>query len=284
MARHKLENEIIAIEVEEHGAELKSLIRKNTGKEYMWKADPKFWGRTSPVLFPFVGAVKDETFRTKGKTYTMGQHGFARDMDFALESRSEDTLWFVLKSNDETMEKYPYAFVLKIGYRLEGNKVEVLWQVENPSNEELPFSIGGHPAFNRPKGCCICFDVKGPLKSTKIVDGLVGHGIAEYALENSYLTVTDHLFDEDALVIEEQNVHEVSLCDVEKNPYLTVTMDAPLFGIWSPAGADVPFVCVEPWYGRCDSADFDGELKDRTWGNLLAPNGIWKAHYIVEAV
>lgn len=284
MARHKLENEIIAIEVEEHGAELKSLIRKNTGKEYMWKADPKFWGRTSPVLFPFVGAVKDETFRTKGKTYTMGQHGFARDMDFALESRSEDTLWFVLKSNDETMEKYPYAFVLKIGYRLEGNKVEVLWQVENPSNEELPFSIGGHPAFNRPKECSIRFDVKEPLKSTKIVDGLVGHGIAEYALENSYLTVTDHLFDEDALVIEEQNVHEVSLCDVEKNPYLTVTMDAPLFGIWSPAGADVPFVCVEPWYGRCDSADFDGELKDRTWGNLLAPNGIWKAHYTVEVV
>ena len=60
MARHKLENELIAIEVEEHGAELKSLVRKNTGKEYMWKADPKFWGRTSPVLFPFVGAVKEK--------------------------------------------------------------------------------------------------------------------------------------------------------------------------------------------------------------------------------
>ena len=75
MARHKLENELIAIEVEEHGAELKSLVRKNTGKEYMWKADPKFWGRTSPVLFPFVGAVKDKQFRTKGQTYTMGQHG-----------------------------------------------------------------------------------------------------------------------------------------------------------------------------------------------------------------
>lgn len=72
MARHKLENELIAIEVEEHGAELKSLVRKNTGKEYMWKADPKFWGRTSPVLFPFVGAVKEKQFRTKGQTYTMG--------------------------------------------------------------------------------------------------------------------------------------------------------------------------------------------------------------------
>lgn len=75
-----------------------------------------------------------------------------------------------------------------------------------------------------------------------------------------------------------------SLCDMEGNPYLTVTMDAPLFGIWSPAGPDVPFVCVEPWYGRCDSADFTGDLKDREWGNLIAPGGIWKARYTVEAV
>lgn len=240
MARHKLENELIAIEVEEHGAELKSLVRKNTGKEYMWKADPKFWGRTSPVLFPFVGAVKDKQFRTKGQTYTMGQHGFARDMDFTLDSQTEDTLWFVLKSNEETMAKYPYAFTLRIGYHIEENKLEVLWQVENPSEEELPFSIGGHPAFNRPKNCKIRFDVAGPLTSTTIVDGLVGNGTVDYELKNSYLTVTDHLFDDDALVIENQNVHEVSLCDMEGNPYLTVTMDAPLFGVWSPAGADVP--------------------------------------------
>ena len=182
------------------------------------------------------------------------------------------------------MEKYPYAFTLRIGYHIEGNKLEVLWQVENPSEEELPFSIGGHPAFNRPKNCKIRFDVAGPLTSTTIVDGLVGNGTVDYELKDSYLTVTDHLFDADALVIENQNVHEVSLCDMEGNPYLTVTMDAPLFGVWSPAGADVPFICVEPWYGRCDSADFTGDLKDREWGNLIAPGGIWKARYTVEAV
>ena len=214
----------------------------------------------------------------------MGQHGFARDMDFTLDSKTEDTLWFVLQSNEETMEKYPYAFTLRIGYHIEGNKLEVLWQVENPSEEELPFSIGGHPAFNRPKNCKIRFDVAGPLTSTTIVDGLVGNGTVDYELKDSYLTVTDHLFDADALVIENQNVHEVSLCDREGNPYLTVTMDAPLFGIWSPAGPDVPFVCVEPWYGRCDSVDFTGDLKDREWGNLIAPGGIWKARYTVEAV
>ena len=44
--RHILENEEICIEVDTHGAELKSLVRKDTGTEYMWKADPQFWGRT----------------------------------------------------------------------------------------------------------------------------------------------------------------------------------------------------------------------------------------------
>lgn len=124
MARHKLENELIAIEVEEHGAELKSLVRKNTGKEYMWKADPKFWGRTSPVLFPFVGAVKDKQFRTKGQTYTMGQHGFARDMDFTLDSQTEDTLWFVLKP----MRKPWQNILMRLPFVLDITSRKISWK------------------------------------------------------------------------------------------------------------------------------------------------------------
>lgn len=284
MARHKLENAYIAIEVEEHGAELKSLVRKDTGFEYMWKADPKFWGRTSPVLFPFVGAVKDKTFRTKGQTFSMGQHGFARDMDFKFISQTEDTLWFELDSDEETLAKYPYAFALKIGYQLVENKVNVMWKVENPGSEVLPFSIGGHPAFNRQPGCKLLFDVTGPIKSRTIIGGLVGTLYEEYPLQDKYLEVTEHLFDKDALVIEHQSVHEVSLCDADGQPYLTVSMDTPLLGIWSPAGADVPFVCIEPWYGRCDSEDFDGELSEREYGHLLAAGDSWQAQYTITAV
>lgn len=284
MARYKLENACIAIEVEAHGAELKSLVRKDTGYEYMWKADPKFWGRTSPVLFPFVGAVKDKEYRTKGQTFSMGQHGFARDMDFTFVSQTEDTLWFALHSSEETLAKYPYAFNLEIGYYLEDNKVNVIWKVENPGSEELPFSIGGHPAFNRQEGCKLLFDVKGPIKSRTIENGLVGDHIEEYVLQDGYLQVTEHLFDKDALVIEEQSVHKVSLCNASGQPYLTVSMDTPLLGIWSPAGADVPFVCIEPWYGRCDRTDFDGDLSEREYGQLLAPKASWQANYTIKAV
>jgi galactose mutarotase-like enzyme len=289
MGRYQLENDKIVIAVDSHGGELKSLVRKDTGVEYMWKADPQFWGRTAPVLFPFVGSVSGNEFRTKGQTYEMGQHGFARDMEFELETKTEDTIWFVLRSNEETLTKYPYEFVLKLGYRICESTVEVLWQVENPTEEELPFSIGGHPAFNCPikegtkqTDYGILFDVDGTIVSTRLEGGLASTEQDFYELQDGYLHVTEHLFDKDALVIEDQKVKSVSLCDENKCAYLTVEMDAPLFGIWSPPGKNAPFICIEPWYGRCDPAGYDGQLRDRKWGNLLAPRQVWKHGYRIK--
>ena len=145
--RYVLENDTLRVEIDSFGAELKSVKRKSDDKEYMWYADKKYWGRTSPVLFPFVGNCRNKEYRYGGKTYAIGQHGFARDMEHTMESRTEDTIWFSLHSNEETMEKYPFAFVLKIGYNLTGNELKVMWKVENPDTKTLYFSIGAHPAF-----------------------------------------------------------------------------------------------------------------------------------------
>lgn len=288
MARYSLENDRIRIEIESHGAELKSLVKKETGVEYMWSADPKYWGRTSPVLFPFVGNVSGKQYRTKGKTYDMSQHGFARDMEFTVEKQSEQEIWFVLQSDEETYAKYPYEFVLKIGYRLNGDKVDVIWRVENPGQEELPFAIGGHPAFYCPinsgekqKDCYLKFDVAGPIKSAKIDGYLVGSKTESFELEDGRLRIDEHLFDNDALIIENQNIKKVSLCNEAGEAYLTVEMDAPLFGIWRPVDPNAPFVCIEPWYGRSDRVGFDGELKEREWENLLAAGQTWEEGFSI---
>lgn len=288
MARFSLENDKIRIEIDSHGAELKSLVKKETGAEYMWCADPEYWGRTSPVLFPFVGNVSGKQYRTKGKIYDMGQHGFARDMEFTLESQTDNEIWFVLRSNEETLAKYPYEFVLKLGYRLDGAKVEVLWHVENPSEEELPFAIGGHPAFYCPvtsgvkqSDCYIQFDVAGPLKCSTIDGYLVGDRVDTYELEDGMLRIDEHLFDNDALIIEKQNIKKVSLCDPKKQVFLTIELDAPLFGIWRPADPGTPFVCIEPWYGRSDRIGYAGELRDREYENVLAAGENWDAGYTI---
>ena len=149
--RYFLENDRIKVEIDSFGAEVKSVINKNNMREYMWYGNPKYWGRTSPVLFPFVGSLKDKKYIWKGKEYPMGQHGFARDNEFEPVSQTDDEIWFQFKSNPETLKKYPFEFVLKIGYKLEKSTetddVKVMWNVYNPAGDPMYFSIGAHPAF-----------------------------------------------------------------------------------------------------------------------------------------
>ncbi|MDE6890298.1 MAG: aldose 1-epimerase family protein [Lachnospiraceae bacterium] len=289
MAVYSLKNSEVSIEIHSKGAELKSLKKLSTGAEYMWKADSAFWGRTAPVLFPFVGSVNRKQYRTGGRTYTMNQHGFARDMEFVLLSQSGDEIWFAVRDNEETRENYPFQFVLKTGYRLLSDGVEVLWEVENPGEEELPFSIGAHPAFNCPlaegtekSDCFIYFGADGgapaDIASTRIHDGLVIAEKGTYDLEDGCLAVTEHLFDCDTLLLEDYQVNQVSLCGKDKKPYVTVTMDAPVYGIWTPSHP-APFICIEPWFGRCDAEGFTGDLKEREWGNTAPPKESWKASY-----
>ncbi len=290
MAVYGLENAQMRISVDTLGAELKSLKNVATGREYMWDAKPEFWKRTSPVLFPIVGSLNNGCYRHGGKEYPMSQHGFARDMEFALLRQAEDELVFVLKSDKETREKYPFDFELEIGYRIEENNLAVSWKVINCGSREMFFSIGGHPAFLCPlqdgdaqTDCQILFDTR-----DTIISGVIGsHGALSprkkaYALNDGYLRITENLFDDDALIVEENQAHAVSLCDKEGKPYLTVRFDAPLFGLWSPAKKNAPFVCIEPWYGRCDRENFTGDLSEREWGNKLQPAEPFYAEYTVS--
>lgn len=285
-----LENEQLKVTINSFGGELSGIIKKETNVEYMWNADEKYWKRTSPILFPFVGSLKNKEFLYEGKSYPMGQHGFARDMEFAVKSQTDTEAWFVLRSDEETLKKYPFVFQLESGYRLEGNKLHILWRVCNQDQKEMYFSIGGHPAFMCPlngKGkqtdYFIAFDTKENINYSVLnEEGLVAIEGEVLNTHEGMMPVDAHLFDRDALIIEGRQAGTVSLCDDHKKPYLSVTFDSPLFGLWSPAKKNAPFICIEPWYGRCDKASFDGTLKDREYGNILQPGKTFEAGYSVE--
>lgn len=286
-----LTDNILTVEVSDHGAELQS-IRKGS-VEYLWQGDPAYWGRRSPVLFPIVGSVWEKKYRVDGKEYELGQHGFARDMDFALVSESETEVRYRLESTEDTLKKYPYPFVLEIAYRLHDNKLDVIWEVSNPADKEMFFQIGAHPAFIYPdyapelkeRGYFV-FDRTEGLECIRIAEKGCVDAVTRYPLEipsDGRLPIDRETFDEiDTIMLEDSQVHEVALQRVDGTPWLRVIFDAPVVGIWSPPGKVAPFICIEPWYGRCDRAGYEGEYKDKDWMNRLAPGEKFSSVYTIE--
>ena len=287
-----LENETLVVRIDSLGAEEKSVLNKNNYKEYMWYGDSAFWGRTSPVLFPFVGSLKDKRYIWNGTQYPMGQHGFARDMEFELAERSENSISFVLKSNESTLAKYPFEFELVITYRLSGSTVEVEWKVNNTGKDTMHFSIGAHPAFLCPvhgekskQGYKLVFDG---------VDEIRHHGNSRETglalmdedlvllLDENRAVITEEFFDRCTYIIEGNQTGLVGLEDPEGNRIVDVIFDTPLFAIWSPEEKNAPFLCIEPWYGRTDATDFEGDLSRRDYNNALPSGEIFVGGYSMK--
>ena len=147
---HTIENDYLRVSVDDHGAELCSIFDKVHNREVIWQADPAYWKRHAPVLFPNVGRHFEDHYRINGTEYPSKQHGFARDSEFTCVDMTADSITHKLKSSDATKENYPFDFELKIKHVLEKNQVSVCWEVVNHSNETMYFTIGGHPAFNVP--------------------------------------------------------------------------------------------------------------------------------------
>lgn len=287
MAVHVIENDKIKLTVEEHGAEIRSLIRKSDNTELMWQANSEFWGRTSPVLFPVVGNYFQKKSIFNGVTYELGQHGFARDMEFTLVNESADELLFELTDTPETLQKYPFKFILKLGYKIVDSTVKVSWIVENNNGEKMYFSIGGHPAFN----CDLDTYTLRFEKSGKGIDSFVAKYLAKdnsgclsdveksIPTEGGVLKMSDELFIDGALIVEEEQADAVTLVNPDGKDVITVTCPTPLFGVWSPDGKHAPFVCLEPWYGRADRVGFNQKLEEREYGNTLAAEETFNGGY-----
>lgn len=288
MGSYVLENDIIKATINSYGAELRSLIRKLDDRELMWCGDKKYWGRVSPVLFPFIGKLEGLSYRHQGKVYeNIPQHGFARDTEFELVEQTEDTLWFEMSRDEKWDINYPFEFKLRLGYKVEGNSLHVMWTVVNTGQDALHFSIGAHPAFaceGGLKGYSLDFNVpKDKLTSGVLAEaGVLGKEECEVILENGVLKLSDELFDADALILDGHGINKVDLLDVNGAALVSVKFDTPQLGIWSPAKAGAPFVCIEPWYGRCDRQGFDGDLSQREYGNTIEAGHSFSKEYVIE--
>lgn len=265
---YKIKKGNIELGVLGKGAELFSL--KKDGVEFMWERDTKFWGKSSPILFPFVGSLKDNKYKYNGKEYTIEtRHGFSRDKDFELAEKGEDFLKFVLKSSADTLEKYPFNFELYLTYKIENEKVDMIYEVVNLDSNEMYFSIGAHPAFATPisndikledyylelneKETAKIFQNEGPLLKREQV---------EYLNNEAVINLGNDVFKDDAVIFKGLKSNEVSLKCKKSSRVLTMEYNNfPYMAFWSVPNA--PFVCLEPWYGLSDYNDTNGELSEK---------------------
>lgn len=291
MSGYSINNEEISICIAKKGAELTSLVDKISGREYMWQALEQFWSRHAPVLFPFVGKLRNNTYTHKGQMFSMGQHGFARDMDFEIQSQTDIAITFELKSSPETRDRYPFDFTLIISYALVGRSVEVSYQVINESDDqEMLFSIGAHPAFNCPifdgttrEDYYLKLNVKEQPDAHLLEDGNFNGNTKQVFDKPGIINLDKSLFDQDAIVF--KKFRSTSLSIVSKSTdhsYITVDFKGfPYLGIWSKS-QESQFICIEPWYGLADNADHAGELRKKEGIQTLAAHESFNCKYTVS--
>ena len=280
---YHIENERLFCAVDDFGAQLRSIKDRQSGTEYLWQGDPAVWYGQAPVLFPIVGRLKDDRYRWQGKEYSLPKHGFARKSLFRLLEHGGSSVSFVLESDDATHACYPFEFALTLTYRLEGRALAAEAQVQNKGNGEMYFSIGAHPGFHCSMGDVLRFDGPETLASLWIDDEAMLAGGSYPVLENATdITIHEHLFDKDALILKGVKSKHVTLV---RNGKPSVEFDiggAPVLGIWAKPGA--AYVCVEPWFGLNDSSEFTPDISQKPLIRRLAPGEAFTQAWRAEIV
>ncbi len=284
-----IENEYLKATLKQAGAELTNLFNKETQLEYMWGADPTFWGKTSPVLFPIVGTVLDDIYFYKGKSYSLPRHGFARNHDFKLEKQTPNQISFSLTSTESSLLNYPFHFLLTLTYTLIKNNLELMYQVKNTGDSEMLFSLGAHPAFKVPLVAGTLYadyffkfnkvetTPRWPLSKTGFIDPN-----PEPLLTNtSTLPITHELFYNEALVFKDLQSDSISIKSDKHTHGLDFHFSGfPFMGIW--AARDANFVCIEPWCGIADHVNHDKQMENKEGIERLAGGDTWSRKWRVE--
>ena len=143
-----VKNDRISLTVSDFGGEMTSL--KLDGFEYLWKADPAYFGRVSPILFPITGRFMDGFYIHNGKKYELKLNGLAQDAHFELSSPDGNSIVCHLRADEKALSVYPFDFDLTVRYCLDGQNVNISFEVTNHSGEVMPYSVGNHTAYRWP--------------------------------------------------------------------------------------------------------------------------------------
>lgn len=283
-----IQNDAIIVDISAKGAELQSIYNKQTQLEYMWSAD-EIWPKKSPVLFPIVGELKNNTYLYGGKSYQLGRHGFAREKEFIITEHNESSVTFTIHDTAETLEIYPFAFNFSVQYTIDNNRLYVVYTVKNKDDKDLLFSVGGHPAFKLPLDERTEFEdyylsfaqVENAGVYPLSAEGLIELNPVSFFNDAERLPLRRSLFYNDALVFKEFQSASIDIKNDKTTNGIRVFFEQfPYLGIWNKKDAD--FICIEPWCGIADSVNATGYLEEKEGINILKPGATFERQWSVE--
>lgn len=288
MSKLMIENERLQVQILTKGAELTNIQSKIDTTEFLWQADPKYWSRHAPILFPIVGKLKNDQYQYQGKTYEMSQHGFARDMEFSVVLQESDKVRLALQYTKETLAKYPFKFLLEVEYCLQEDCLVTRYFVTNLSETvEMWFSVGAHPGFNVPIDRNAAFEDY-TLELSPATQRTFIPVTQEVLLQTDQATQTEKssfslsrdLFKKGVLIFETPEKTQITLKSARSQKQIIMEYQTlPHLGIWSTYPAEAPFVCIEPWNGLADSFDASGLLEEKKGINRLEPQEVFTTEY-----
>lgn len=252
---YTIRNDRMTVTIDEVGAQLMSITGAD-GTEYLWSGDSAYWANRSPVLFPYVGRLTGEQYTLGGKTYSMGRHGFARNMTFMPVVEEENRMIFGLADSPETRKIYPYAFDFSVTYELEEDTLHVIYGVENRTRATMYFGLGAHPGFRVPLEEGFAFEdyqisFAHPCHASRVLLSEnymnAGRSVPYYLENGTTLTLRHELFDNDAIIFDHMDKSVVLTAPGAKHGVRVHIPHMRYLGLWHTPKTDAPFLCLEPW-------------------------------------
>lgn len=276
---HTIQNEKLVCTIESNGAEIRSLKNKETGEEYIWQIDTTIWGSSSPILFPAIGKIKDDKITFNGKAYAMPKHGIIRNNnELSFEQHGISKCIFTLKSSDKTLEQYPFKFSFSVEFILIDNRLIMNYVIENQDIVPMFFACGGHTAYACPlsenvklSDYVIEFPISTNLNSNTLgISGLLSEHKRKIETSDGTLSLSDTLFNDDALIFSEIDFNWVRLRKKnDKKGIIVRFKDYPNLALWSKPKAD--YICIEPWLGLPDREDESLDITQKTSYKTIEP-------------
>lgn len=269
-----IESENLKVQIDELGAEMKSIYHRQKQIEYLWQRDQTIWKSSSPVVFPVIGKLHNLEYRLDDKTYTMRSNGILRYEYIPIYKQGKDFVEFLFVSNKKTKKQYPFDCRVKLRYEVKASLVIVSATIMNDDTKPLYYNYAGHPGFNIPlypdEFCDDYYIEFSERETVNIYDvcesGQLRNKQIPFFYEEQRFFIRKNLFQKEALAFIHPRSKQVSIKSIKNDTSITLNMEGfDHLGIWSPYIADKPlsFVCIEPWIGHTDFMGYEGDFKDR---------------------